>query len=434
MMRRVGLILCLGLVQAGLAWGGGPILVDTQGTGNAVVWENGQVRYDPESGTGAALGNLSNQEARDLLTELFGDWADITISDGDQEISTVSLVVTAGTGLGEIDESNIDDHFTYCPPSEVCPTSDFPFVVGSARSGEGPIIFDVNGNLTDLIQGEGASRDILGFAGPRVVRRVGDELFITESQAILNGRFIDCADGATFDDPCQSPEVSLESFKAAIFHEIGHFLGLDHTQVNISSLSAALNGDAAAEGEVTTMLPLFLGSFQRTPHFDDKVAISTLYPTSAFLTNFCTITGIVFHSDGTTPLQGVNVIARRSTRPQLEATSFVSGALYTGTADCTAEVGDFQLRGIRPGARYTLEIEAISPGFVGGSSIEPCNPPLSGFSAAQAVGTFSCSSGGETITTGSDESTDFVSTKEATNGGGDLPPPNPGGGCSLLPH
>lgn len=431
-MRRWG----VGLVwlYPCLVWGGGPILVDTASTGDAVVWQNGQVTYNPETGDSGTLGVFSNQEARDLIAELFDEWAAVTISDGQTAISTIGLTITEGDGLGEVDENNINSHFTYCPPTEICPTTDPPFVVGSARSGQSPIIFDDDGSLTDLIQGEGASEEILGFAGPRVVQRNETQLFITESQAILNGLFIDCADGAADSDPCQSPEVSVESYRAVIFHELGHFLGLDHTQVNLSSMNAALNGDATAQAAMTTMFPIFLGSFQESPHFDDKVAVSTLYPTSAFLTNFCTISGTVYHSDGLTPLQGADVIVRSVTSPQTEATSFVSGALFIGTADCTAEAGDFQLRGIRPGESYTLEIETISSVFTAGSSIEPCDPPASGFDPMQLAGTFSCTSGGQTITSGSAGDTNFITTKTAGDGDADdLDDGGSGsGGCSLI--
>ena len=61
---------------------------------------------------------------------------------------------------------------------------------------------------------------------------------------------------------------------------------------------------------------------------------------------------------------------------------------------------------------YTLEIEAIAFSFQGGSSIEPCDPPLSGFEAELAPGTFSCQSGGQNITACSNGNTDFVTSKE----------------------
>jgi len=412
-MKRL-LAVILVMTWATIAQGAGPILVDTTITGNAVVWPGGQVTYHPETGSGTdgMLGVLTNSEALGLVRDLFDAWASITLNSGAALVSTVALSVTEGAGLGNVSASNIDDHFTYCPPNTACASSDPPFVLGSARSGESPIIFDENGALTDAILGSGASADVLGFAGPRVVDRSGSELFIGESQSVINGRFIDCAAGALLSDPCQSPEVSLTAFKAAIFHELGHFLGLDHTQVNFDSIVDAINGSASAEEDITTMLPIFVGPAQLSPHYDDKVSISSLYPTSAFLNDFCTISGTVFSEDGTTPLQGINVIARRLTNPTKDATSFVSGALYTGDSDCTEAVGDFLIHGIRPGELYSLEIEPIAFAFQGGSSIEPCDRPQTGFNAVKAGGSFSCSAGGNMITGG----TDFVTSKQQTTG------------------
>lgn len=407
----------------------GAILVDTSQTGLATTFENGFVGYNPESAgddpESGRLGRLSNEEARDLVAELFQDWAQVSI----EGLNTVALVITEGDGLGNVDVSNIDQIFTYCPPGSTCPDDFSPLVTGSAGSGQNPIIFDADGSLTDLIQGEGAGNDILGFAGPRVVERGQDgRLYIKESQAVLNGKFIDCAEGAASSDACQSPETSLENYKGAIFHELGHFLGLDHVQVNLSSASKALNGDPSELAAIPTMLPLFIdGEAQLSPHLDDKVSLSMLYPSDSFESSFCTLTGTVYASDGSSPIQGVNVIARNPDNPLEEAISFVSGAFYTGSYDdCQAPAGDYEIHGLRPGVSYTLEFEKINPAFTGGSSVEPCQTPASGFNAAILGDVFSCSSGGAVITNGASGSTKIVTTKESQTIAEDS------GGCSLI--
>lgn len=403
------------------AWAGGPILVDTDDSGEAIVWRDGVVTYNPETSggdpSGGELGRLTNQDAVDLLDELFAIWESLALFNGSNAVTTVDLVALEDDGLGNVDVGDMDDHFTYCPPAAFCVDEGPPFVIGSAESGESPILFDDDGAMTDRVWGVGASLDILGFAGPRVITRIGNDLFISEAQAVLNGRFIDCPPGAASDDPCQTPEAPLDSYKAAIFHELGHVIGLDHTQVNFDLISDAVNGDAGAASRISTMLPLFIGAAQLTPHFDDIVALSTLYPTAAFQSDFCQIQGTVFRSDGVTPLQGVNVIVRRQSSPEIEAASFVSGALFTGPTNCTAAAGDYVIGGLRPGISYTLEVEAIASGFVSGSSIEPCDPPLSGFAAAAAAGTFSCQSGGDVIVQGTATSTDFVTTKGSSSEG-----------------
>lgn len=425
-MKYFLIILCLALPLSARAEG--PILVDTGGTGGAVVWRDGAVRINLESGTGGGLGLLTNAEATDLVRELFGDWQEVTIGGA----PTVSLTLQEGTSLGSVDASNMNSHFTYCPPGSSCPTESPPFVTGSARSGQSPILFDDDGSMTDAVQGAGASRSILGFAGPRVVERSDGVLSITEGQAILNGRFIDGVSSSS------DPEVTIEQFKGAIFHEIGHFIGIDHTQVNIDSVVKYLSGDQSESYAIPTMLPLFIdGEAQLSAHFDDQVAVSALYPSNNFSSTTCRMEGTAFQSDGVTELQGVNVIASNTADPLREATSFVSGSFYTGLSnDCTALFGDFTISGLLPGSSYTLSIEPISASFKGGSSIEPCDPPQAGYSKSTLPGTFSCSAAGQVITEGTDATTQIVTTKAATTT--DTPPPDDtsssGGGCSLIPE
>jgi hypothetical protein len=330
-----------------------------------------------------------------------------------------------------VDATNLNDHFTYCPPGKSCPTEDPPFISGSARTGESPILFDDDGSITDAIEGKGASLSILGFAGPRVVERTGGVLFITEGQAVLNGRFINGVSDVG------DPEVDVDEFKGAIFHEIGHMIGIDHTQVNLGSAVKYLKGDTSEADAIPTMFPLFIdGREQLTPHFDDKATISSLYPSAAFTSGFCRIEGKAFRADGKTELQGVNVIAANVADPLHEDTSFVSGSLYAGAdPDCSVAEGAFTLAGIKPGVSYALNFEPISKVFTGGSSLEPCDPPQKDFAAESLPGTFRCGEGGEVIIAGSDTSTDVVTTKEVSVAPPPTPPPSTSssGGCALLP-
>jgi hypothetical protein len=417
-------------VLAALFWAfpsraAGPILVDTEATGLPVLWKDGVVRVNLESGDGGTLGSLSNAEAVALVRELFEDWSGMTI-DGKP---TADVLLDEGSPLGSVDASNLDEHFTYCPPGKSCPSEDAPFISGSARTGQSPILFDDDGSITDAIQGKGASLSILGFAGPRVVEREGGVLYITEGQAVLNGKFIDGNGGPA------DPEVPVDEFKGAIFHEIGHLIGLDHAQVNLASAVKYLKGDTSEAEAIPTMFPLFIdGAAQLTPHFDDRVAVSSLYPSQAFTLEFCRIEGTAFRADGTTELQGVNVIAADAGDPLAESTSFVSGSLYSGVSpDCDAEEGGFILAGLKPGVSYSLQFEPVSQAFTGGSSIEPCDPPQKDFEAEALPGVFRCAAGGEVITVGSEVTTDVVTTKAAAVAPPDPPPSSSGGaGCSLI--
>lgn len=429
-MKRVILLMAL-LLLPFPAKAAGPILVDTDSTGEAVLWKDGTIHINLESGAGATLGQLSSDDAIQLVRDFFQDWQEVTIGG----VRTVNITLDEGESLGSVTVDNMDDHFTYCPSDESCPTEDSPFVVGSARSGDSPILFDDDGSMTDAVQGAGASQSILGFAGPRVVERTGGVLYITEGQAIMNGRFINGVDSAS------DPEVAIDEFSGAIFHEIGHFIGLDHTQVNLSSVVKYLNGDTSEKSAIPTMLPLFVdGLEQLSPHFDDIVAISSLYPSADFAATTCRLEGTAFQSDGTTELQGVNAIASNQNDPLLEATSYVSGSLYTGyTGNCDAEAGDFTIYGLRPGQFYVLNIEPISQAFTGGSSVEPCDPPQEDFDRATIPGLFSCASAAEAITSGTEATTEVVTTKASTDstsgsdGGDETTSRGSLGGCSLVP-
>ncbi len=418
----VGVVLAVASPPAHAA---GPILVDTDSTGEAVIWQNGEIHYNLESGEEATLGTLTNAEAVEMVDTLFDDWKNITIHGG----STVSITLTEGNSLGVVDTADLDDHFTYCPADEDCPDENSPFVVGSARTGESPILFDEDGSMTDAVQGSGASRSILGFAGPRVVERSGGILYITEGQGILNGRFIDGVDTSS------DPEVTIEEFRGAIFHELGHFMGLDHTQVNLASAVQYLNDDTSEAEAIPTMFPLFIaGEAQATPHFDDKISLSTLYPSAEFTDSFCRLEGVAYRADEATELQGVNVIVSSEADPLNESESFVSGSLYAGSgSDCSATVGDFVLPGLMPGTAYTLSFEKLSQVFTGGSSVEPCDPPQTGFTGDIKPGTYSCATGGETITAGTESDTLVVTNKEASSGDDTSNTTAASGGCGLLP-
>lgn len=408
--------------------GAGPILVDTDLKGTPVGWKGRAIHYNVETGSEATLGRLSNEEAVNLVRTLFSEWQQVQI-DG---VSVVDFDVEEGSGLGSVTADNLNQIFSYCPPLEDCPAEDPPFVSGSLGSGQSPILFDHDGSLTDLILGEGSKRNILGFAGPRAAERVGETLFITEGQAVLNGLFIDCPEGAAAEDPCQDPEVSLGEFSGAIFHEIGHFIGLDHTQVNLKSAVKALSGDLSEIDGVPTMLPLLVdGVAQRSPHLDDIISLAILYPSAEYSSRFCTLKGTVYQSDSQTELQGVNVVLQNPEDPLKQATSYVSGQLFVGSSEgCLAAAGDFEIGGLTPGISYQLAIEKINSSFRGGSSIEPCDPPQSGFQEKSVEGTFSCEEGGGVITVGTLATTRIITTKgqtEATDTTSD------GGGCSLIP-
>lgn len=209
-------------------------------------------------------------------------------------------------------------------------------------------------------------------------------------------------------------ELSLNAFKGVFVHEFGHFSGLDHSQVNgikfFISFDNPGNPVLPLDGRfVETMFPFLATAEQRSPHRDDIAHMSALYPAAGATSVFTpdginrvtpprggpggqtsapqgAVMGEIFFSDGLTPLQGINVIARNVRDPFGDAVGFVSGSLFsgnqfsidfgfpgTGPADL---IGFYVLNNLTPGARYEIEIEEINSSFTGGSSVGPQSPPL----------------------------------------------------------
>jgi len=192
--------------------------------------------------------------------------------------------------------------------------------------------------------------------------------------------------------------VAPAEFKAVMIHEFGHMIGLDHSQINLNCLTSyCAPGSDDLEG-VPTMFPVLIdAAAMSTLATDDIAAISLLYPETVsnppsqvpFASTTGRITGHVLFSDGQTPAQGFNVIARKTDNPLVTAVSCVSGFLYTadvgspvipswygspyGSRDPTL-IGYYVLPGLPPGD-YTVEVEAIHNSepipFVDGSSVGP---------------------------------------------------------------
>src|SRR5262249_9182416 len=141
---------------------------------------------------------------------------------------------------------------------------------------------------------------------------------------------------------------TANQFNEAIIHEMGHLLGLDHSQINLDLLTTALNsgqfGNCAVDGlaGLPLMFPISFcqarldaGLPQLSP--DVLALISMLYPSAKYATTYATISGSVYFSDGQTAAQGINVIARQVDNPATSqneslrvAVSAVSGYRFTG--------------------------------------------------------------------------------------------------------
>jgi slime mold repeat-containing protein len=339
--RRTTAVLVAGILALARAVGAaGPLLVN--GAGVPLAWRTDAVPFNPDRGP---LGKLSNRAAVRLVTGNFAVWA---------------AVPSASIRFRNAGPLPIDARLR-----------NYQALVG-ACDGVSPIIFDQDGRVTDDLLGVGARNEVLGFATPECGDVAGGT--ITESIAVLNGRWID---GIASRD---NPEISVDDFAAVFVHEFGHFFNLDHSQIG---LAEAFDDDPSNDDAVATMFPFLAnGAEARTLAVDDEASVSALYPGPAAAA-MGGITGRVLRGDGT-PFQGAYVIARNVADPRRTAVGYTSGARYVPDVDGTPNpggpppkelVGAFELSGLPPGT-YTVEVQAIDPRFSGGSGVGPLDPPV----------------------------------------------------------
>ncbi len=341
---------------------------------------------------GGMLGTLTNAEADTRVQTMFQVW---------QNVATATIAFNRFGPITGVD-------------GDVSDATEFDTVEGDCNNGmQSPIVFDADGSLFDDLVGD---PNVIGFAGPCRFENTGR---IISGHAALNGRFLDGIDDSSLTPP--NSELTPDEFDAAFIHEFGHFSGLDHSQINLNCLVSFPCGADDVEG-LPTMFPILLPllgasgeAFGKTLSPDDIAWISRLYPDSTFATTFGTIEGTIFFSDGQTPAQGVNVIARQVGNPRRVAVSVVSGFLFTGnpgqgvtgtnsggssfgSRDPTL-VGFYRIPGLLPG-NYTIEVESINEGFDAGSGVGPLNPPIPmPGTAPSPAGPFVVSAGG-TVTGG----------------------------------
>jgi hypothetical protein len=287
--RALRLVLTLALVGGASSRvdAAGPLFVSDAGL--PLVWNVRPVPWNSDRG---GLGILDQTSAHQLVADGFSVWAAVpTANIAFADAGTLPIDVTAATvGL-------------------------FVGVCGDDLS---PIVFDTDGTITDALFGGGASNSILGFAGPECGTFAPP--VITEASAVLNGKFIDgIASGG-------NPEGIARYFLGVMVHEFGHYVNLDHSQIN---LSEAFDGQTLGDDAIATMFPFIVsGAETATLTRDDAVSLSTLYPADDFATTTGTITGEIRRGDSNAPFGGAFVIARNVDDPRRDAVGIVSGALY----------------------------------------------------------------------------------------------------------
>lgn len=349
------------LLPAGAVWAGGPLIVRSDGA--PYTWSlAAPIIYRTDNGPLSA--SVNEVTARSRVAAMFNVWESVATSSINYDRATTSV----GNGAGFIGTA------AGFSGGDVDTVAEYEALETDCGNGnQSPVIYDANGSIFVALGYDETS--IVGFAGPCGLSATN----IVTGIAMMNGLFQDGVAGAV-------PDLTQAEFDAAIVHEIGHFSGLDHSQVNENCTSFC--GADDQEG-LPTMFPFLVVASQGVLSIDDVAWISRMYPQAAGGTTFAgthgTITGTVFFSDGQTHAQSVNVIARRvdtgANEDRRMAVSVISGYKFRGVLGNpilgnpsspfgTVAPGDVGLFEIPvPAGNYTIEVESIHPAFVDDSSI-----------------------------------------------------------------
>lgn len=315
-LRRFAPLLIL-LLSVQSTFGGGSIGADgTQPTRYAA--NRLPLIYRTDKGN---LGTFSNTLATQIAVFSFSEWSNL---------ATASL---SFLNQGELDR-------------DVTSAND-AYISGIEQYSDGvfPVVFDTDGAITDARIGAGARQQIYGFASSFSF----DGVTYEEGFVIINGFLT------------SRPNIE-PVYREVITHEIGHMLGVAHSQIGMSA-------------EYPLMYPTTQAQSVSGIEADDAAAISALYPAPGYFSTVGSISGTITGYDGT-PLSGVNVIAVNA----------ATGAVYSTVSDYFGgddlrffnkppRTGGYVLSGLPPG-NYFVRIEPINPIFQNGSQVASYLTPI----------------------------------------------------------
>ncbi len=255
------------------------------------------------------LGARSKAQADAFVTSSVAIWSNVP---------TATFVFGRGQDLGEdVTTANL--------------TTYYPNTAANTADGLNPVIYDTDGSIIDAIFGVGTKNNLLGFATTRFAN-----CLYTEGAIFVSG----------------FKPVSDTTLGVVFAHEVGHLIGLDHTQLDNSQ-------GIASTGNYPLMYPI-ANRTSVTLHEDDIAAVSLLYPEPALSTVYGQITGTFVQADGLTPVRGANLWAAETT----------TGKVYSVVSDYLKQNTGF-FRMLLPAGTYTLHAEAIQTNFFGASSVGP---------------------------------------------------------------
>ncbi len=303
-----------------------------QVAGQAVLWPNGQVNYYTDQGDLSPI--LPNANANQLVASAFSVWT---------SVPTAALAVNAAGQLAEdvTGASLTFDNGVISAPLDIAP---------SATATPVGIVYDFDGSVTDALLGDGAGDASQCFQNAVIggADNFSPDAAIQHALVVINGQ-------------CAQQSSQLIDVQYRLVRVLGAVLGIGFSQLNPNVMS---NNPPPTPGDLAGFpLMHFLDQISCVPitaclpnplQFapDDLASVSRLYPVTAqnlaafpgaqiFSSTTARIHGSVWFTDAsgnpTTPMQGVNVVARwvdpaTGLPSRSEATSAVSGGMFTGDA------------------------------------------------------------------------------------------------------
>ncbi len=319
MMYKLGTVILLSaLVYSNLSLAGGPLILEGPYGHTAVTYQNPDITLHIESGN---LDTARNNEAAGIIVQqAFDLWNNVNTSSIKLKIKPLAV---------DINFDNFDEYI---------PSTDGAFF--NADDNLNPIIYDSDGKIIEAFFGS-QSDLIAGFAAS--IFTAGGNYF-KEGYAVINGN--------------TKQPLSDTELKLLITHEIGHFFGLDHSQVNINNQETASGlCSTTSHDNYPVMYPYICR--EADLHSDDIIAVSALYPAENLNDTIGLLQGRFVNEFGK-PVLGANIWVEDT----------VSGNTYSIVSDYLRQgTGYYKL--LLPAGTYTLHANSINTLFYSGSGVGP---------------------------------------------------------------